>query len=172
MKVRLPKDRRKLGVLEILDTLTGLAVFGPIQCYGKADQKTASLHGNSGLDPRKPYGSTPLGGYGITDTLGPDNAKYGQYARLVLVGNSGDALIRQAATNDLRIHGGPISLGAALLRPTNGCLRVLDKDMKRLLEFISNNALGYPLPLNIEEGEDFPLVDGGPDEGYEDPEGG
>lgn len=172
MKVRLPANRRKLGVLEILDTLTGLAAFGPIQCYGKADGKTGELKGNAQLDSRKRYGNAPLGGYDVTDTQGPDDARYGQYARLVLVGKSGDAAIRQALTNELRIHGGPVNLGASLLRPTNGCIRILDNDMQNLLAFIMDKGLSYPFPLEVEEGDDFPLVDGAPDEDYEDPAGG
>jgi len=172
LKIRLPSDRTKLGVLELLDTSTGLAVFGPVGCYGKADQTSAATHGNSTRDPTKPYGDTPLGGYDVTGTLGPDLPSYGQYARFVLVGRTGDSMIRQAVTQDLRIHGGPVSLGPALLRPTNGCVRLLDNDVLGLLTSLSDNGVTFPCSLEISEGDDFPLVNGAPDEGYEDPAGG
>ena len=172
LKIRLPADRTKLGQLKILNTLTGMAIFGPIQCYGKADQQAASGNGNPMRDSRMQYGDTPLGGYDVTGTLGPDLANYGQFARLVLVGRTGDAMIRQAVTQDIRIHGGPVGLGPALLRPTNGCVRVLDSDMQSLLKSVNDNGIAFPFQLEIEEGNDFPIVDGGPDEGYEDPAGG
>ncbi|MDP9123343.1 MAG: hypothetical protein M3N82_01870 [Pseudomonadota bacterium] len=170
MKIRLPDDRTKLGQLQIEDTLVGVAVFGPISCYGKADSGTARTNGNTTRDPRQPFGDTPLGGYDVTGTMGPDDARYGQFARLVLVGKSGDAVLRESHDPHLRIHGGPISLGAALLRPTNGCVRVLDVDMKQLLDFISAN-MQFPFSLVIDEGSDFPLIDGGDDDGYFDPNG-
>lgn len=97
-------------------------------------------------------------------------AKYGAQSALKLDGVSGDAKTRKdAGTDDLRIHGGQPTLGPALLRPTNGCLRLLDLDMQGLLAAIAADGASFPINMTVATGAPGALVAGGPDDGYDDP---
>ena len=173
IEVVLPADRDKLGTITAVSTLTGQPVWGPKFCYGRADRGTASRHGNEGAVRTQQYGDTPTGGYQITG-LRPvepnEMATYGAQDALKIDGVTGEAMIRKAnGTNDLRIHGGRPTLGANLLRPTNGCLRLLDIDMQGLLAAIADDGNGFPIDMTITEGQPPQLVAGGPDDGYDDP---
>jgi hypothetical protein len=173
IEVVLPADRSKLGTIQAIDTLTGLPVWGPNFCYGRADRGVAKQHGNDGAVSTKKFGDTPTGSYQITG-LRPvteaEKPKYGAQDALKIDGVSGNAMIRKAnGTNDLRIHGGRPTLGTALLRPTNGCLRLLDIEMQDLLAAVVADGNSFPLDMTIDEGQPPQLVAGGDDDGYEDP---
>ena len=62
IQVKLPADRTQLGELA-LASASGEQIFGPVRCYGKADNKGAADHGNPARDPTKAYGDTPCGGF-------------------------------------------------------------------------------------------------------------
>jgi hypothetical protein len=173
LSVILPIERNNLGVIKINDDLTGLTVWGHKFCYGRADHGTAGQNGNANADPTQPYGDTPTGGFdvvGIRPVQASEMNKYGSQDALMLKGVTGQAMIREANSgHQLLIHGGRPSFGTVLLRPTNGCLRLLDQDMKGLLSALGDDGNNFPYSLNIVDGDPAELVAGGPDDGYEDP---
>lgn len=173
LQVTLPVNRDKLGTIELIDLATGLAAWGPAYCYGRADHGTAARHGNPGADQSLPYGNTPTGGYSVTSrrhVSAAEAPKYGAQDALRIDGVTGRAMVRKAnGTHDLLIHGGRPTMGASLLRSTNGCLRLLDLDMQSLLVALGAAGAAYPFDLTIAEGNPGQDVAGGADDGYEDP---
>jgi hypothetical protein len=160
-------------VIKINDDITGLTLWGPKFCYGRADHGTARKNGNPNADSTQPYGDTPTGGFdvaGIRAVQPSEMEKYGSQDALLLKGITGEAMIREANSgHQLLIHGGRPSFGTVLLRPTNGCLRLLDQDMKDLLGALAADGNNFPYSLIIVEGDPGQLMAGGPDDGYEDP---
>lgn len=152
--VQLPADRTGLGRLRLLDS-SDAAVFGPIPAYGKADNAAARAHGNPTRDPLKPWGDTPLGVYrctlatvAVTPTI---ERKYGPFGYIVLDPLSGPALVaRQNGRFGLLIHAGALN-AQGKLRPTFGCVRIADGDMKNLRAAIAelNNGDGLDLQCAI-----------------------
>jgi hypothetical protein len=70
----------------------------------------------------------------------------------------------------LRIHGGAAGPGYVdptqrYLRPTNGCFRLTNSDMVALLKALGDSQIGFPFGLEVGEGQDFPLNQGGADTG-------
>ncbi len=172
VKVVLPANRNNLGTIELVDSLTGVTTWGPRYCYGRADRGTAAAHGNPTADPQRKYGHTPTGTYNITGLrpVAPAEAvKFGAQSALRIDGVLGEAMVRRAnGTTDLLIHGGRPTMGANLLRPTNGCLRLLDLDMQALLAAISAAGAAFPISMTVTAGPPGTVVAGGPDDGYDD----
>lgn len=147
-KIKAPSNRRNMGTFEVVDS-TGMVVLGPFNTYLLADQKTATKKNNAARDPLLPYGDTPTGTYDIVefvpysaerDNLGPNGS-------LRLKPTGGEAL--QAKNNGrtgLLIHGGRLGNNNKL-RPTNGCLRLSDADMKKLVNYY--NSLAAPQSCSI-----------------------
>lgn len=129
--IKLPKNRLNLGSLNIYEN--GTALRGPIRCLGRADGMLAAAAKNPKRDPLLPMGDTPLGTY--TGTIVPAGIgsgalrSYGPNKRVLLTpppkGRAG-----------LMLHGGAPSNGGGL-RPTEGCVRVSNEDMARILETLS-----------------------------------
>jgi len=127
--ITLPKDRKKPGTLVLRDD-RGQTMFS-CHCLGRS----AGHASNPSRDPLKYRGDTPTGRYATTFvthlphpvtgigllwiTLDPDNFYDGSQARQAeLKGRRG-----------LGIHGGR---GNIILKPTHGCVRLLDRDMADL----------------------------------------
>jgi hypothetical protein len=139
ISVELPVDRTKAGRLSLLDQ-NGKRIAGPWRVLGKADGLTAVRKGNPQRNPLTQYGDTPTGTYKVTgafkvgDGTAYNKKSYGIHA-LRLDPTGGDA--KQAkdlfGRTGLLIHSG--DLGATgKLRPTNGCLRMSNDDIKALLD--------------------------------------
>jgi hypothetical protein len=170
----LPQNRNNLGQISATSLATGLTAWGPKFCNGRADLGTASTQGNPGAIATKPYGHSPTGDFsvrGLRVVTAAEMAKYGAQDALRIDGITGEAMVRKAnGTHDLLIHGGRPNLASpTLLRPTNGCLRLLDVDMQSLLNAIAQNGVLFPITLEIITGNPSQMVAGGPDEGYDDP---
>lgn len=153
IRVELSTDRRQEGTLSLVDVRNPAApkkLAGPFVALGKSDNKTAADHANKDRDPLKPYGDTPTGEYEIPrlvstgGTTAYKASSYGGEGALVLSPTSGDA--KTAAKNGrtgLLIHGGdPNKQGR--LRPTHGCVRLSNADMKKLVAALNavQNANG------------------------------
>lgn len=144
IEVKLSQGRQFPGTLALRDA-AGALLFGPVPCFGKADNFSAQQHGNPTRDPLRPYGDTPLGTYIARRALPGDNLRsYGPHDRISLWPIEGQAL-RAAQDGDpavlddghrsgLMIHGGAPASGGGL-RPTHGCLRLSNDDIARLLTF-------------------------------------
>jgi L,D-transpeptidase catalytic domain len=140
--VDLPDDRTRTGLLALKDR-NGRVIAGPFRVLGKADGRTARAHNNSTRSRILPFGDTPGGGYRVTGAFkvgdGTDYAKksYGIHGALRLDPVDGEA--KQAkeigGRTGLLIHSGDLGTQNRL-RPTNGCLRLSNDDMKRLLDEI------------------------------------
>jgi hypothetical protein len=138
--VELPENRAKCGRLILLDSV-GRRAAGPFAACGVADAKAAKAHNNKGRSTLLSYGDTPTGGYRVTGIfkVGTDSYKaksYGNYAAIRLEPTSGEAkLAKDNGRTGLLIHGGDLGPNNRL-RPTNGCIRVSNDDIKKLIEEI------------------------------------
>lgn len=132
----LPKDRNLPGVLRIVDERGVTAFFCP--CLGKADNARARAEGNPTRDPLRPFGDTPLGFWKAT--IGPrftkpeDVRTYGVH-RVIMLSPLGDDAKRayDYGRRGIWNHGGALGPGGRL-RPTHGCIRVLDDHQAALLD--------------------------------------
>jgi len=145
LQVILNQNRSKTGVAMLTMPDGSSHHFA---CLAKSDNAAAVAHGNPTRNPLLPFGDLPKGIYTGEVTAaaaGSDTAKrtYGPHARILLLAVSGDCL--EACTGKrprwgLMIHGG--ALGAkGVLRPTHGCLRLSDDNMKTLLDLIGDSTL-------------------------------
>ncbi|MCK8663764.1 L,D-transpeptidase [Pseudomonas azerbaijanoccidens] len=163
IQVYLPSDRTKTGTLTLIDPLTGLALFGPVPVLGRAARNTAKAKGNASANSLLPFGDTPTGTYGIssivangTGTTRPINV-YGQSGSIVLAPETGDALkAKEKGRVGLLIHAGRHAyssiVGPESLKPTNGCIRMLDWDLGQLVEVIKSQTLVFPGKVSVEVG--------------------
>lgn len=140
IKIILPKDRTKLGKLYIKEK--------EFVCYGKADNAGAIRRGNPSRDPLKLFGDTPTGVYRcyVTGPLKPPRT-YGIHKVIYLGPVSGNA--KKAEKNGrsgLLIHGGDLGSGGRL-RPTFGCIRVSNEDMKEILDLIGGESLNFTVTI-------------------------
>jgi hypothetical protein len=148
IEVKLPNGRKQAGVLSIKGS-GGKVLLADIRVLGRADRKTAAAHKNATGDQTKLYGDTPAGAYQVTQIFstgaGTDFAvtSYGPNGAIRLEPTGGAALTAKLnGRTGLLIHGGR-DKGDGKLVPTNGCLRVSDADMARLIKAIvaaSENA--------------------------------
>lgn len=134
--VKLPKDRRQIGELAVLDGET-TALHG-IECRGKAASDTAKERGNPSRITTMPYGDMPAGrwrGCKVVQLDKPADGIGGAWIPLEKPW-SGDAV--QAEINGRRglaIHAGR---GNDALMATKGCIRVRDRDFARLCEVLGD----------------------------------
>jgi hypothetical protein len=154
IQVRVPRDRTRLGVLELIDA-GGKTILGPVDCYCKADNASAAKFGNPSRNPERSHGDTPTGGYNAfvstpPASFGPEYLKkYGPNAFLVMDPTSGQALrAKQNGRHGLLVHGGALN-AQGKLRPTFGCVRVFDADMTRLLGLIGGP--GTKLKIRVDD---------------------
>ncbi|WSH67970.1 hypothetical protein U8Q05_26940 (plasmid) [Rhizobium ruizarguesonis] len=163
IRVKLPTDRRNTGTLEMFDTITGLRVFGPIPALGRGARDTATAHGNPNGISTEPFGDTPTGGYDLpmvlksgANTNHPADV-YGSAGVIVMDPVNGDALTaKQNGRTGLLIHAGrqastPTPLPGHL-RPTNGCIRVLERDIAALIQAMRDNAIVFPGKVSLTVG--------------------
>jgi hypothetical protein len=138
--VELPSDRGRAGRLSIKNDL-GQVVAGPWPVLGKADGLTAARRNNSTRSTVLPYGDTPAGTYLVTgafkvgDGTSYKKESYGIHGALRLDPQSGDAKVAKdvGGRTGLLIHSGDLG-NQGRLRPTNGCLRLSNGDMRAVLD--------------------------------------
>jgi len=171
IQVQLPSDRNKTGTLTLVDPASGLSLFGPVPVLGRAARNTAGMHGNPSGNSLQPYGDTPTGTYDVARIVGNGNgtsrpiAAYGQSGSIVMEPTGGDALVaKKNGRVGLLIHAGrhvfSSVVDARALKPTNGCIRMLDFDMANLITTIKNNALLFPGTVTVKiGGPDGPRAD-------------
>lgn len=163
IRVQLPADRTKTGTLTLVNPGTGLVLFGPVPVLGRAARNTASAHGNPSGNSLQPFGDTPTGTYDVARIVGNGNgtsrpiAAYGQSGSIVMEPTGGDALTAKSNGRiGLLIHAGRHAFSSVVdaraLKPTNGCIRMLDFDMANLITAIKNNALIFPGTVTVEIG--------------------
>lgn len=153
--VFLPQERSYYGILtlQVRGSWNWLEVLR-VYCYAMADKSGAVAHGNPQRDPAKPFGDTPTGWYnGTIARFAPGQIKdpetlrskgpYG-YVALTATPNQlpGRALGKawEAQLNGrygILIHSGDLS-PHGFLRPTYGCIRLGNEDLKTLLSMIPN----------------------------------
>jgi hypothetical protein len=163
--VILPDNRDLNGSLRIIDD-NGRTIKGPFVVKGRAADNVANdpKNQNPTRDRLRNYGDTPLGTYKAGPKILPTGKgtrraslrSYGPNGAIWLIPSGGEAL--QAAntfTRDrLLIHGGDLyentPIGKANhyvgLRPTGGCLRVSNDDMRQIVDAVMLlQAFGDPV---------------------------
>jgi hypothetical protein len=148
IEVNLPADRSE-GTLRVLNS-AGQVVLTDIRALGRADRGAAQAHGNQNRDPLHRYGDTPIGGYQVVQIFSTgsgtpyDATMYGPNGAIRLDPVAGEAYTaRLNGRTGLLIHSGRDRGPGRGLVPTNGCLRVTNADMRRIIDAIvqgSNNA--------------------------------
>lgn len=144
-----------------------------IPALGKADSATAAAHNNAPLDSLQRFGNTPTGSYDVRQIISTgagtnyDVNKYGPNGAIVLAPASGDALSAKLnGRTGLLIHSGR-DKGTGKLVPTNGCIRVSNADMKRIVDAIvvssENAAQNRCEAIDV----DVDIGEGDADEGYD-----
>src|SRR6185437_7471773 len=101
-------------------------------------------------------GNTPTGEYDgntFLSTEGQSQRSYGRWGKMVLKPLSGNALIAQDLFHrrELRIHGGDLGTWYGTgshaksnqLRPTHGCLRLSNADMRQLYEALMDAGVDF-----------------------------
>jgi hypothetical protein len=138
--VKLTKDRAVEGTIHLEEN--GSLIAGPFPVCGRADMVAAKSHGNPSRNPLLPYGDTPSGHYRVIGTLpsGDGTARpkkyYGPNNVLVLAPTGGDAALADANGRfHILIQGGARGPDQRLL-PTNGSLRLADKDLEKLVQVL------------------------------------
>lgn len=138
LNVLLPKNRNHPGSLRI--ELDG-APRGEFRVLGRGST-TVGGHstGNPSLSPFLHAGNTPVGDYvspGTVSTTDWDQASYGPWGAVRVKAVAGDALLAQGlGRKGLLIHGGASGRFNGY-RPTLGCLRLHDSDMKELIRMVA-----------------------------------
>lgn len=161
IRIKLPADRTKTGTLTLESPVTGLPLYGPVPVLGRAARNIARKYKNPTANPLLPYGDTPTGTYAMTNIQknGAGTSRpvvqYGENGSLVLEPESGDAL---AAKNNHRIgllihagrHANSSVTTPSALKPTSGCIRMLDWDLQQLIAQIKANALLFPGKVSVD----------------------
>lgn len=163
VKIQLPTDRKKTGMLTLVDATTGLTLFGPAPVLGRAARNTAAARGNAAADPLRPFGDTPTGTYNVNNIVknGAGTTRpvlqYGESGSIVLDPSAGDALTaKNNGRTGILIHAGRHANSSVVapnaLKPTNGCIRMRDWDLNLLIDAIKNNAILFPGKVTVEIG--------------------
>jgi len=136
LRVVLPKNRDNVGTLRVEVDGRPLADF---RVLGRGSRGP----GDTSLRSK---GNTPTGTYSanqIIETATFPQASYGPWGAVRLQPLSGDALLAEVlGRHGLLIHGGaPGTTGPwkGSLKPTHGCLRVSNDDMKKLRGMLEEN---------------------------------
>jgi hypothetical protein len=131
LRATLPKNRDIPGELVALDDG---AVIHRCPVLGRSDNARARQEGNPTRNPLLPFGDTPTGLWQCSKR-GPVSpaSTYGVHPVVVMNPIGGDAL-RASKRCGIWLHGGAPGRAAvwAYLRPTFGCLRVADDDMRQI----------------------------------------
>lgn len=148
--VSLFRDRDKLGSYKLVNEKTNVTVQSGV-VLGRSDNSAAKAHGNATRDPLKPFGDTPTGVWIATIfAASTDTHAYGPNKRLLLSPVSGDA--KAASRTGIMCHGGdlnPVYKQWDGLRPTDGCLRFHDAEIKSIIDFSS--AAGTKINVLVTE---------------------
>ncbi|HLW74516.1 MAG TPA: hypothetical protein VKT74_05560 [Gammaproteobacteria bacterium] len=136
--VRLPMDRDYAGLLEV-ETPGGTRIAGPYEVCGRADDALARDHRNPGRDPLLPFGDIPYGEYWVAGIVASGEGteygseEYGPAGVVILEPRNGDAALADANGRfRFLIHGGR-SAPQGGLRPTDGALRLSNRDQRDLV---------------------------------------
>ena len=139
--VSLPINREFEGRLS-LEGEDGRVLAGPFPVCGFADRVAAGRHGNPSGHALLPFGDTPLGRYRITGIRATGTKtslpaeQFGPHGVIVLTPMAGDAALADANGRFcVVIQGGTLAPGRRL-RPTNGALRLMDKDQRTLVRIL------------------------------------
>mgnify|MGYP003658234962 CR=1 FL=1 len=129
-----PFDRAQYGALMIVSD-DETPVLGPVACLGKGGRSKTALSGNwklKGMD-------TPTGEYQGTLAAWTPEETYGPHRVLKLDAVAGNALeAEKLGRSGLAIHGGR---DQSILWSTEGCVRVFDRDMFKINEFMNKKKL-------------------------------
>lgn len=171
LRVSLPRDRLKLGTIDLMKAADPASGFPwqqclpPIHCYGKADNAQAIKAGNPNRDPLRTDGDFPLGEYSCRLVIPTDAEiadavflrEYGLHGYIELTAVSGDALTAAKNGRDgLRLHSGALNAFGGL-RPTYGCLRVSDGDFLAIRAWIESLGTLEAFDLVADELPEIPL---------------
>lgn len=133
----LPANRNYKGTLALYDARGYRKVN--VECLGKS---------GSGEAMNVPNGNTPTGTYtGVLDGCRTNTSSFGPYQVVNMIGVSG--VFVTSNRNGIMIHGGDPSTNpnspSYPLRPTNGCVRVINDNQILLETQITNltNSTGY-----------------------------
>lgn len=142
--VSLPKDRRAAGRFSLLSPGGSVVAHGA--CLGKADNLRAKNEGNPDRKTTLPYGDTPTGRYKPARVMAfnPRHKVLGDWA-IPMIGVEGDALEamrdggeEKPPRTELYVHAGR---GDEKLIPTYGCLRLLDRDLVKIVNIVGNELI-------------------------------
>ena len=167
IEAMVPRDRRKLGALAVWDRGDGELppiVLSVTRAFFKADTARAAAEGNPTRDPIHPYGDFPLGRYRVTGGSGVHVDLYPWYVNDET--DPGDFHIPAIDRDDamwafkrrtpagavkvarwgIDIHGGRLAADAQYvyphkMRPTFGCIRMLDRDLQNLIYLIQRRNI-------------------------------
>jgi hypothetical protein len=139
LNVLLPRNRNHPGWIRV--EINGV----PQREFHILGRGSTTLKGkptlNPTLSPFKYAGNTPTGDYvspSIVSTTDWDPSSYGPWGAVRLKAVAGDALLAERlGRTGLLIHGGREGSFDGY-RPTLGCLRLHNSDMKQLIQLISN----------------------------------
>lgn len=136
LRVLLPTNRDKPGTLQVEVDGRPVAAFSVLG-RGSRGAGDTSLQTN---------GNTPTGTYSanqITETRSLPQDSYGPWGAVRLQPLAGNAVLAEVmGRHRLLIHGGALATTGPWensLRPTHGCLRVSDGDMKQLRSILEEN---------------------------------
>ena len=124
IRVKLSANRWSPGTLSLYDK-NGSVVFSA-RCLGRSEYNTPM---------NVTYGNTPTGVYqGHLGLIRSSAYSYGPYQTVDLVGVSGIA--KSSGRSGILIHSGTPGPGGSL-RPSHGCVRLSNRNEKRLVESIT-----------------------------------
>lgn len=136
LKATLPRNRNIPGELVALDD-DGNVIHRCV-CLGKADNQRAVAERNPTRNPLQRFGDTPTGVWRCRKHGPvPPASTYGVHPVIVMTPVNGDALRSHSGArprSGIWLHGGAPGRNprTAYLRPTFGCLRVADDDMRQI----------------------------------------
>jgi hypothetical protein len=138
LQVSLFHDRDKLGSYKLVNEKTNVTVQSGV-VLGRSDNSAAKAHNNPNRDSLKPFGDTPTGVWiGTLFAASTNTHAYGPNRRLLLAPVSGNA--KAASTRSgIMCHGGDLNPSYKQwdgLRPTDGCLRFHDVEIKAITDFV------------------------------------
>lgn len=171
--IELPENRSGVGTLCLHDA-QGVKITGPFKACGRADRKTATSEGNPSGDRLRPYGDTPLGSFAIIDFVKTgdgsqlDVANFGPHGAIRLRPVDGEAVRPEGVRRTgFMVHGGDLTTKGRL-RPTTGCIRLSNVDMKALMEAIALLSIsdGPPTSCVVVQSLNPVTERVGSDEGY------
>jgi hypothetical protein len=136
--VRIPNNLDFAGLLEIQNA-NGKRIAGPFHVCARADDQLARNNKNPRRNPLLPFGDMPLGEYRIAQIIESGSGtsyaadEFGSAGIVLLEPKHGDAALADANGRfGFFIQGGALARNGAL-RPTNGSLRLSNRDQRKLI---------------------------------------